>query len=87
MAFNCPACRRPLYNRRRATCEFCSAPIPASLLLTAGQQARVEAMKQSDRSRHREAMTREFPGGGGDFGSAGFDLGGGDCGGGDCGCG
>jgi hypothetical protein len=64
MAFKCPNCARPLYNRRRATCEFCAAAIPPGLLLTSGQQARVDAMKRDEQSRHREAMSRDLPGGG-----------------------
>lgn len=89
MAFKCPGCGRPLYNRKRATCEFCSAPLPASLLLNAGQQARIEAMKQLEQRLHREVMSRDLPGGRGDGGfSGGGDFGGGSDsggGGGDCG--
>ena len=31
---NCPACQRPLYNRRLEKCGYCSAPIPEELRFT-----------------------------------------------------
>ena len=38
MSFKCPACERPLLNRRRPKCAFCGAEIPAELLMNAEQR-------------------------------------------------
>ena len=73
MAFKCPACGQPLYNRRRATCESCGAAVPESLRLSPTQQKQFEVMKEREKKEHREFMERQLPGGGtgGDVG-AGF---------------
>jgi ribosomal protein L37E len=42
MSFKCPACARPLYNRRRKDCEFCGAPIPRSLQFSESQKQRFD---------------------------------------------
>ena len=91
-SFTCPACARPLYNRRRATCEFCGKTIPASLLLSNAQQSRIAEIRHGDRRRATEpgrdgasfgASNSTF-----DFGGGSFDSGGGcDGGGGGCDCG
>jgi hypothetical protein len=68
MAFHCPSCNKPLYNRRRATCESCGAALPKHLLLDAGQRQRFEELRRQEDKAHREFMERDFPGG------AGYDL-------------
>jgi hypothetical protein len=60
MAFKCPACERPLANRRRAACEFCGEEIPRHMLLTAEQQAEIDQMKRVENQRHRARM-RQIP--------------------------
>lgn len=46
MAFECPSCNRPLYNRRRDTCEFCGVAVPEELLLSPAQQAILDKLKE-----------------------------------------
>ena len=41
MAYHCPECKRVIFNRRKATCDFCGAPLPAELLFT---KAEIEAL-------------------------------------------
>jgi predicted amidophosphoribosyltransferase len=65
MAFLCPACNKPLYNRRRPTCGACGASLPEHLRLSAAQQQRLEAMRQQEAKDHKEFMERELPGGNG----------------------
>ena len=65
MTFKCPSCNRPLYNRRRATCEFCGKPIPASHLLSARQRGAIDQLKKDEAKRHREFMERDISTGGG----------------------
>ena len=59
MAFKCPSCERPLYNRRRSDCEFCLHPLPAALQLSAAQQAVVDREKHElhERRRARDVET------------------------------
>ncbi len=33
-AFTCPACGRPLYDRRRPNCGYCGKPTPPGMRLT-----------------------------------------------------
>ncbi|HEX8911222.1 MAG TPA: hypothetical protein VF796_02600 [Humisphaera sp.] len=54
MPFKCPACQRPLYNRRRPDCEFCGAVLPAGLLLSPIQVAMIDKEK-----RDMEAAARQ----------------------------
>jgi hypothetical protein len=58
MTFNCPACGRLLYNRRRVTCEFCGETIPTSLRLNTTQIAAIERLKAAEAKEHHEFMTR-----------------------------
>lgn len=39
---NCPACQRPLYNRRLDRCGYCSAPIPEELRFTPEEIAELD---------------------------------------------
>src|SRR5688500_5835292 len=52
--FTCPACSRPLYNRRRASCEFCGKPVPTSLLLSAAERARIDDLRSNDLQKRRQ---------------------------------
>ena len=81
--FACPACDRPLYNRRRTNCEFCGATVPASLLMSQTQQARVDDICRGDRRRHGAGGR----GSGSSSGDSSSDIGFFDSGSsGDCGC-
>ena len=71
MAFRCPACNKPLYNRRRSTCQSCGAVLPKHLLLDATQRERLAELRKQEEKNHREFMERDFPGTGG---LGGFDL-------------
>jgi hypothetical protein len=70
MAFRCPSCNKPLYNRRRATCQSCGAPVPEHLLLNADQRDRLDEFRKREEKDHREAMERELPTGG----AGGIDM-------------
>ena len=72
MAFRCPSCNQPLYNRRRPKCGSCGATLPKHLLLDAAQQDRLAALRKREEKDHREFMEREFPGSGGLGGVGGF---------------
>ena len=60
MAFKCSKCRRQLYNRRRATCEFCGVPLGAALRLSETQRTRIDALKAAEARAHREFIEREL---------------------------
>lgn len=66
MAFKCPGCNRPIYNRRRKACEFCGDAIPDSLLFTSRQSALIERLKTDESKQHREFMERDLHPGSGD---------------------
>ncbi|HYE19826.1 MAG TPA: hypothetical protein VEA69_15355 [Tepidisphaeraceae bacterium] len=85
MPFHCGRCERVIYNRRRVTCEFCGAPIPAGQQLSPAQRAAIETLKANETRAHRAHMSRGEAAGGGDgfTGSVYVDGGGGDAG---CGC-
>jgi ribosomal protein L37E len=59
MAFKCVSCEKPLYNRRRKTCEFCGAAIPESLRLSAKQQAFIQKLKVDEAKQHRDGIEAE----------------------------
>jgi len=50
MAYEDPSCSRPLYNRRRATCEFRGA-VPEELLLTTEQRSALDRLKKDESMR------------------------------------
>ena len=56
MSFKCPSCERPLFNRRRKTCEFCGKPIPEAYLLTVSQTAKLDRLKAEEAKQHKEFM-------------------------------
>jgi ribosomal protein L37E len=62
MVFICPKCGKPLSNRRRNKCSYCSAEIPEKLRLTSKQQKRLQQMRSSEEKEHREFMEKEWPG-------------------------
>ena len=72
MGFQCVQCRRPLYNRRRKTCEFCGAAVPERLRLSPRQVAAIERLKAEEAKQHKEFMDRELPGDGMDLGGGGL---------------
>ena len=62
MSFKCPKCARPLYNRRRANCEFCGATIPQFQRLSTAARQLIDRMKADEARQHREFMSRETGG-------------------------
>jgi predicted RNA-binding Zn-ribbon protein involved in translation (DUF1610 family) len=40
--FRCPACGFTVFNRRLAVCESCKAPLPANLMFSGKELARLE---------------------------------------------
>ncbi len=54
----CPACQRIVYARRLPTCEFCHAPLPASVRLSAEERAASDAAFAEEREAHREWQER-----------------------------
>ena len=65
MPFRCPSCNKPLYNRRRATCQSCGSALPKHLLLDTAQRERLAELREQEDKKHREFMERDFPSGGG----------------------
>jgi len=68
MSFKCPACERPLSNRRRPTCEFCGEPIPPALLMNPAQAGAIDRLKQAEERRRQLKKLSEKKTGGGDVG-------------------
>ena len=50
---NCPACQRPLYNRRLKKCGFCDAPIPEELRFTPEEIAELDRRTAEVELNHR----------------------------------
>lgn len=76
----CPACHRPVADRRRAVCLYCGGPIPEEFLFTPEEIAAVNAemaelelrrlrMREKDEEERRDAARRD---GGGDPGTIGY---------------
>ncbi len=55
--FACPACGRPLYDRRRPHCGYCGAAVPEALRLTAAQAVAYEDERRQ-KGRDMERFTR-----------------------------
>ena len=51
-----PTCNRPLLSRRIPRCSFCQAPIPAELLFTPAEIAKIEA---EEKARELAAIQRD----------------------------
>jgi predicted amidophosphoribosyltransferase len=47
MAYHCPACSRAILSRRNKLCSFCGEPLPAELLFTPAQIAKIEAAERA----------------------------------------
>jgi predicted amidophosphoribosyltransferase len=47
MAYHCPACSRAILSRRSKLCSFCGEPLPAELLFTPAQIAKIEAAERA----------------------------------------
>ena len=58
MSYQCPNCRGVLYDRRRKTCGFCGAVVPAELLFTPSEledlRKEAEAAEQRREQRAKE---------------------------------
>lgn len=67
MAFRCPSCDQPIYNRRRPTCAACGAALPKHLLLDKAQQDRLTAVRNREEKDHRGFMERGMGNGMGGF--------------------
>ena len=63
--FRCPACGFTVFNRRIAACESCKAPLPANLMFTGKELARLEeesariAKIRADMAREAERLEQE----------------------------
>jgi hypothetical protein len=57
--FDCPACKRPIINRRRNLCAYCGATLPSALLFTSVEIARLDKMEQEEEARRAERKKRE----------------------------
>jgi hypothetical protein len=57
MSYQCPSCHGVLYDRRRKTCGFCHAELPADLLFTPAEleQLRQEEAEAEERFRQQKA--------------------------------
>ena len=64
MAFQCPKCKRKIYNRRRTTCEFCGAALPDSVRLSPVQEKFLDEVRAEEIRQHKNFMAQEFPGAG-----------------------
>ena len=61
MTFRCPTCDSVLHNRRRVTCEFCGAIIPAGDRLTAAQRTAIDLLEKIERQEPAASMNRDLP--------------------------
>jgi len=52
MQYTCPSCGKPLVSRFSPLCSYCGARLPAELLFTKRERARIEA----DESKARKAL-------------------------------
>jgi len=63
--FKCPTCGFAVFNRRVATCESCKTPLPAQLMFTSQELARLEqeaariAKVRADMAREAERLEAE----------------------------
>jgi len=55
--YQCPACQREIYSRKRQTCEFCGAELPEEMRLS---EEEVEVMeKEIEEIHERHEQDRE----------------------------
>ena len=64
MSYHCPNCEGVLYDRRRKTCGFCGAELPAHLLFTPNElellrREEAEAEQRQKEQRARDAREEE----------------------------
>jgi hypothetical protein len=63
--FRCPACGFTVFNRRIAACESCKAPLPADLMFSGKELARLEQESariekiRADMAREAERLEEE----------------------------
>jgi hypothetical protein len=62
MSFRCPACKKPLYNRRRDRCESCGSSVPEAHRLSQKQRQFLDDLKTRETREHRAFMERDLPG-------------------------
>ncbi len=60
--YECPACHREIYSRKRKTCEFCGAELPEEMRLSTEEIAvmekeidEIQAGHEQERERQEEA--------------------------------
>ncbi len=56
--FTCPACGRPLYDRRHLNCGYCGKAIPPEMLLTQAQADEIDKELAADQKRQQEVVKR-----------------------------
>jgi hypothetical protein len=68
--YECPACHREIYSRKRKTCEFCDAELPEEMRLSPEQIeamekeiAEIQARHEQERERQEEAQKNARGGG------------------------
>ena len=56
----CPSCKKGIFNRRLPKCEFCGAPIPLELLMSADEfeESEERADDREDLERMRRSVER-----------------------------
>ena len=59
MSYHCPKCHGVLYDRRRKTCGFCSAELPAELLFTPAELEKLRLDEAAADERYRQQRAKE----------------------------
>jgi hypothetical protein len=54
----CPCCNSIIYSRRHSRCGVCENPLPASLLFSGAEAAKVDRLLQTERQQHRAWLDR-----------------------------
>jgi hypothetical protein len=59
MSYQCPSCHGVLYDRRRKTCGFCEAELPAELLSTPAELEQLRREEVEADERYRQQRVKE----------------------------
>ena len=59
MSYHCPSCHGVLYDRRRKTCGFCEAELPAEPLFTPAELERLRHDEAEADERYRQQKAKE----------------------------
>lgn len=59
MSYQCPSCHGVLYDRRRTTCGFCDAELPAELLFTPAELEQLRREEAAADERHGQQRAKE----------------------------